>query len=55
MLLFSLIIGCGGFVLSGHAFTRFADTKDARWATTGIAEVLIASYFIIASLGAASS
>lgn len=54
MLTFNLVVGCGGFILSGNALTRFVDTKDARWATTGIVEILISSYFVIAALSAAS-
>ena len=55
MLLANLLFGCIGFILSGNALTRFKDTKDARWLTTGIGEILIGGYFMVASIGIAGT
>lgn len=55
MLLFNLLLGCGGLILAGKALTRFIDTRDTRWATAGIIEMLIGIYFIVACLGIANS
>ena len=53
MILFNLILGCLGFMFAGSAFTRFKDTRNAQWVTTGIIEMLIGAYFVIAATGTA--
>lgn len=54
MIFINVFMGCAGFMLSGHAFTRHKDTGDARWLATGIFEVLTATYFIVSSVGLGS-
>jgi uncharacterized membrane protein len=54
MILVTLLMGCAGLMLSGHALTRYKDTGDARWATTGIFEILTGVFFIVASIGITS-
>jgi len=50
--LFLLVFGAVGFLFAGNALTKFKDTKEAQWATIGVIEILIGSYFLVAAVGA---
>ena len=53
MTLLLLGFGGAGFLLAGNALTKFKDTKEAQWATVGVIEILIGSYFLAAAVGSA--